>query len=232
MPSTYLPSRESELVTWSNNFSALVQADAAAYGLNEGQTDAYSDAQIAFVDAYQVANDPTTRSPKNIETKNLAKQALVALTRELVKVCQAWPAMTNDKRVALGITVPDVDPTPVPVPEFAPQLDVVGVSGRTFSLRLRDSVTGERKKPEGVQGATVVSYVGETIPADMRQWHFEGITTRTNVDVEFGATVPMGAKVWLAAFWYNRRAESGPACAPLSAHVGFGAMTEGASEAA
>ena len=232
MPSTYLPAREAELVTWSNNFNTLVQANAVTYGLTLDQATDYSAAHAAFVAAYQIANDPLTRSPANIEDKNDKKAVMIELTRELVNIIQAFPGTTNKMRSSLGITVKDVTPTPTPVPEMAPQLDVAAVHGRRMSIRLRDAATGERKKPVGVTGATVLSYVGETIPEDMRLWHFEGNTNRANIDVIFEESVPMGAKVWITAFWFNRRSESGPASAPVSAHIGFGALTGEQSQAA
>ena len=71
-----------------------------------------------------------------------------------------FAAFFADKRAALGITVPDLDPPPVPPPEAAPQLDIVEVVGRTVKVRLRNAATGKRKKPEGVATATVLSYVG------------------------------------------------------------------------
>lgn len=227
MSRTYLPSRESQLVVWVNTFQSFLAASPETYGISVEQAAAYTAAHTAFVDAYQVANEPLTRSPANIEEKDDLKKALIKLTREYVNIIQAYPGTTNKMRSSLGITVKDVTPTPTPVPEFPPQLDVEAVLGRRMSIRLRDSKTGERRKPEGVTGATVVSYVGESIPDDMRLWHFEGNTNRTNVDIEFDDSVPMGAKVWVAAFWFNRRSESGPACAPVAAHVGFGAMTTG-----
>lgn len=33
MPDTFIPPRESELVTWSNNFNTLINATPVAYGL-------------------------------------------------------------------------------------------------------------------------------------------------------------------------------------------------------
>jgi len=134
--------------------------------------------------------------------------------------------MTNTIRADLWITIPDKEYTPVPPPTQAPQLDIVSVVGRTLKLRLRDSVTGERKKPAGVQGATLVSYVGETIPSSIRDWSFEANTTRTDAELVFDDSIPMGTKVWVACFWYNRKGESGPACSPVSTHLGFGAMSQ------
>lgn len=104
MSKSYLPTRESELLTWVTAFFTLVESGPAEYGLTVEQAADLSAALSAFSAAYQTAKD-----------------ALVVLVRGLVKVCQAWPAMTDDKRAALGITVPDTDPSPVPAPEFAPQ---------------------------------------------------------------------------------------------------------------
>lgn len=226
MANGYLPTREAELVTWSKTFGTYISANEVQVGLTIEQAGAYDALQSSFAAAYQTANDPATRSPANIESKNLAKNALVEETRQLVAIVQAFPGTTNTMRSAMGITVRDNEPTPVPVPVNPPQLDIVSVQGRTVKMRLRNAINGERRKPAGVQGATVLSYVGETIPGSLRDWTFEGNTTRLDVPVVFSESVPMGSKVWIAAFWYNRRAESGPASSPVAAHVGFGGMVE------
>ncbi|MBB6428980.1 hypothetical protein [Algisphaera agarilytica] len=222
MSKPYLPARESELVTWTQGFASLIEANPTTYGLTADQATGYGALRAVFITAYDTANEQTTRSPANIEAKNTLKRQLIAETRKLVRIIQASPAINNDKRAALGITVPDTDPTPVPPPEDAPQLDIVSVEGRTVKLRLRNAATGKRKKPEGVATATVLSYVGEDIPADIRDWSFEGNDTRLDTEVEFGDEFTPATKVWLTAFWSNRRGESGPACAPISTHLGFG----------
>lgn len=232
MANTYLPSKDADLLAWSQNFVGQIATVPETYGLTVAQEAEFVSVQTAYAQAYAAANNASTRTKATIQVKNSAKAALVAKTRELVDICQAWPEMTNDKRALLQITIRDNTPTPVPVPANPPQLDVVGVQGRTVNVRLRNSVNGERRKPEGVQGATVMSYVGEAIPSSLRDWTFEGNTTRVDVPVVFGETVPMGSKVWITAFWYNRRAESGPACSPVAAHVGFGGLVEDVEEAA
>lgn len=226
MARTYLPPRESELLTWAENFGLNIQTYLSECGLTLDQIAAYNAANDAFAAAYAAANHASTRTKSSIETKNLRKGELIAVIREYVRICQASPLMNNTIRADLQITIPDTDYTPVPPPDQAPQLDIPAVNGRTLKLRLRDSVTGERKKPAGVQGATVVSYVGETIPASLRDWTFEVNMTRTDAELTFGDAIPMGTKVWVACFWYNRKGESGPACAPVSTHLGFGAMSE------
>lgn len=232
MSNSYLPNKDAELMAWALNFMSKISPSPEAFGLDEGQRTEYGTAYGAYASAYQVANDSATRTTASVQAKNSAKAALIKLTRELVDICQAWPEMTNDKRALLQITIRDNSSTPVPVPTQSPQLDVVSVQGRTVKVRLRNSENGERRKPAGVQGATIMSYVGPTIPSSLRDWTFEGNTTRVDLPVVFGESVPMGSKVWITAFWYNRRAESGPACSPVAAHVGFGGLVEEIEEAA
>lgn len=224
MPDTYIPSREADLVTWSTNFDSKIAATPTAFGLTAGQATAYTALHGAFFTAYTTANDPRARTPVTIEEKNLAKQALIngaGGIRALVGIIQNFPALTNAQRIDLGITVPDVDPTPVPVPEFAPDIDIVSTMGRTVRIRLHDSQAppGTRAKPDGVSGATVFSFVGDEPPADIAQWQFQTNTTRTVVDIEFPATVENGAQVWFTAFWRNPRDESGPATTPVTTHI-------------
>src|SRR5690606_23540128 len=96
--STYLPSREGELVTWSANMSALLTADPVIYGLTLGQASDFATLQTAYADAYTIANNDSTRTPASIVTKNDAKEALIngpGGIRELVDIIQAFPGTTN-----------------------------------------------------------------------------------------------------------------------------------------
>lgn len=225
---SYLPSREADLVTWSSNFSSVSQTYATECGLTVEQIAAYTNAQEEFAEAYQTAQHPSTRTPAAIEQKDGLKSALLLLTREFVAICQAAPGMTDTLRVQLGITVRSNEPTPVPIPSNPPQIDLLAVIGHTFKLRLHNGDSTRRSKPTGVQGATVFSYVGDNPPVNLADWKFEGSTTRTAVDVKIPGTVAPGTQVWLTAFWYNRRAESGPACTPIATGVGFGGVSQAA----
>lgn len=223
---SYFPQTEAELVTFSTTFAGVISADPAACGLTLAQATDYTAAQEAFGAAYQASKNPSTRSPATIEQKRTLKAALVALTRSYVKICQAYPGMTNDLRVQLGITVPDVTPTPSPIPEEPPVLDVVSVSGHTIKLRLHNGDPSRRARPAGVTGATLFSYVGEQPPVDLGAWKFEGNTTKLRETLVLPGTVAAGSVVWLTAFWFNARAQSGPACTPVSTHVGFGGVSQ------
>ena len=55
----------------------------------------------------------------------------------------------------------------------------------------------------------------------------QGGTTRTRFDVSFDASLPMGTKVWLTAFWKNERDMSGLACEPVPVTLLGGALRPG-----
>jgi hypothetical protein len=227
MPKDFLPSKDAELLSWSSGFSSKITATPTAYGLVAAQATAYAALNTAFSTAYATAINPPTRTVGTVAAKNDAKTPLRAMARELARIIQAYPSLTNQQRVDLGLTVRD-EPSPINPPEESPVLEVVSAFGRTLKVRLHAVDTTRRGKPAGVAGASVFTYVGDAPPADISAWKFEGSTTRTMFDVEFAPTVPAGSCVWLTAFWYSPRAMSGPACTPISSYIAGGVVTEAA----
>jgi hypothetical protein len=220
----FLPSREPELVTWVNTFNTLIAAGPTTYGLTAGQATSYGTLATNFVDAYNLANADATRSPSNIIGKNNCKKLLIASTRQLAAIIQAFPGTTNQMRSDLGLTVPQDVISSIPAPSNAPAAEVVKRQGTLVRVKLHDS-TGERRgKPKGVQGARIYSHIGATPPVDVNAWAFEGQATRRFVDIVFPAETAPGTQVWLTACWYNPRGETGPACDPVPTIIAGGGV--------
>ena len=221
----YLPTRESALLTWALNFSTKITATPIPFGLTAAQATGFAALYTAYNTAYQTASNRTTRSPVNVELKNVAKQNMLVGARSLANVVQNCPTVTNAQRLDLGLTV-RVKPAPVPPPATAPKLEIGNVTGWTVRITLRDAASGSKRgRPAGVSGASVFSYVGATPPTEGSKWAFEGNTGRTTLDVVFPSTVPAGATVWISAFWFNGRKESGPACAPIQTNLQGGMVS-------
>jgi hypothetical protein len=231
MAENYIPTREADLLAWANNFNILLGTMGTAVGLDAGQVTAFNALYTAFADAYAVTQSDD-RGPVATQTKKTAKHAMVngpGGIRKLVGIIQKHPATTNTQREALRITIPDTEPTPIPPPEFAPILIVTSMPGRVMKIRLQNPQRPKHnKRPDGVQGATLFSYVGEEAPADIDLWKFEGSTTRTEFTAEIPVTVAEGTKVWFTAFWFNPRSQSGPPATPVFAHVQYGGMAAAA----
>jgi len=134
--SSYLPREEAKLVTWTGEFfTNLSTKPADYYGAAPDLISAYAVTRTRFVNAYNAVQNPITRTPPNIEAKNVFKKALVNATRSLVDVIQAWPSMTNEKRRELKITERGNRPTPSPIPGM-PFVKVESIDGRDVTPEL------------------------------------------------------------------------------------------------
>ena len=191
-------------------------------------------ARAAAFDAALVAwNDPATRTPIASAEKSARRAELLDYARYLMSSINANPLTTDAQREALGIR-PRRRPTPVPAPASVPMIDLAVSGGRTITLRLHGD-ENRRGKPKGVKGASLFTFVGPAVPADMDAWKFEGLTTRTTVELDFSAVAGgQAATVWVTANWYNDRGQTGDACAPVSVNLpaSAGARPAGSTGAA
>jgi len=220
-----IPLKDSALAAWSTNFDTRITATPTVFGLVAAQATAYGVLHDAFIAAYNAASVIGARSKSLVTAKATAKAALMPYARELYGFVQASLTVTDADKDLLGVTVKNTDPAPIPAPIVSPDIDFISVLGRVAKIRIHDAASSNRRKPAGVKGATVFSYVGTTPPEDIRAWKFEGSTTKDVIDVSFPDSVAPGALVWLTAFWFNNRSLSGPACNPVSTHLQFGGVS-------
>ena len=224
MPTSFLPNKDTALLAWSLNFNTLITATPTAYGLSAGLATGYGTLHTNYATAL-AACEPGSRTRSAVSTKNAARLALKNDARSLAKLVDGTTSVTNAQKLSLGLTVKS-SPSPIPAPSSAPGLDVVSVSAWTVKVKLHDSTSGaKRGKPAGVSGASVFSFAGAAAPADISLWKFEGNTGRTTVNVVFPNTLAPGAQVWLTAFWFNGRKQSGPASAPVSTNLQGGSVS-------
>lgn len=219
MAHDYIPRRDAEFLQWSRVFSETISADPTSFGLTAAQAAEYASLHNAYADAFQTSFEPATRTAPAIVVKNETRSDAEAYARLLVRIVQATPIVTDEQRSALSITVRDRNPSPVPRPNEAPHAFVDLVRGSTVRVRLRSEESPRRSKPEGVAGAMIYSFVGDTPPDEIHDWAFNGATTRTTTEITFGDGIQPGARVWITACWFNPRAQRGPAAQPASTYI-------------
>jgi hypothetical protein len=212
------PTADAPLKAWAQNASALITSTPTVYGLVAGDATALAALVNDFDTRLDTATTPSTRTKGTIAAKNTSKLALLAKLRQLIKIINAHPGVTNAQRADLGLNPRDVVPTPVPVPVTRPMV-TVDVDG---TIRLVDETTPERRgKPVGVNGAVVYTKIvvgdapGPVTPADAA---FAALATRARVTLP----LPAGSKnktLWVLAQWYNERGELGPISAPASSVI-------------
>lgn len=228
MPNTYLPATDSGLLNWVTNFSTIINLNPPTYGLEVEEAAAYGALRDDYAAKYTAAVDPATRGGATVLAKNQSKKVIITESRKLAMFVTTQPTVTDEQRYDLGLTVKDTDPTPVPVPDTSPTIDVLAVEGWTVNFRLHNGDSTKRAKPEGVRGATMFSYVGEQPPSSIDDWKFEGSITKTDTKIVFPTTLAAGTKIWLTAFWFNPTSQSGPAAVPVSTQINYGGLSQAA----
>jgi hypothetical protein len=221
----FLPNREAELVTWSGLFSSGITTLNTAVGISPAQATAYAALNTTWVAKYNATQDESTNSTAARIEKDLAKKELIANARLLAGIIQKFPGTTDAQRAQLNLSIKDVEPTPVPIPGQA-QLMVKGVEGNTVKVRVIDPANPtKRGRPAGVQGVHVYTHVGETYPAELSLYQFQGAVTRAFFNVEFPVeAAATAAKVWIVVAYYNPRGEEGQASIPVFANLQIGSV--------
>lgn len=217
MPTTTPPPGEAKLVTWTGQFVTTLTPMVVGEGfpITAERLAEYVTTRTHFVNAYNVANNPNTRTKPAITEKNARKSTLIRSTRSMVDVLQSWPQMTNTLRAELGISLRGNKPTPNPIPA-QPFVKVESVNGREVTLSIQQS-SKTKGKPAKVEGANVMVAYGE-LPTTITGWSFAQTTGKSKTTIMLDA-VDEATTVYITAFWFNGRKETGPAANPVSVNL-------------
>jgi hypothetical protein len=229
MPGDYLPHRDELLLAFTDNLRRIVSRDPGALAVAEVDAQRYALVQLDYARKLRAAVDPGTRGRQTVLLKDFSKRELVGLTRRLARQINNALIVSDAQRGELALTIRKTTPTPVPVPEVAPRIDVRAVDGRDVTIALRDVLRPTSKaRPVGVAWANVFSFVGETPPDDVLAWTFEGgVSSPSKVTYTFDQAIEPGTRVWFAAMWVNRKGQSGPVSEPVSTVIRFGGVAKG-----
>lgn len=210
MPRDYIPSKEADLLTWSNNFSAIITASYASYGLSSGQASAFDTLNDAWVAAYALAQNPGTRTPVTVAAKDTARNTMIATARQYGQIARKYPGITDELLADAGLTVPDSVPSPIPAPTTKPVLSLVEGNSLQDVLRYRDSVlSNPRSRPPGAVGMELYCKVGSTPPASIADCTYKGLKTRMPATVDF-APADAGDTAYYIGRWITARGLTGP----------------------
>ena len=208
---SYVPQPDSIFATWLDNFSTKLTANPTEYGLVAGDAAAVDGVNDTFQLAYANAIDPSTRTSATIAAKDAGRVNAESVVRPLaVRVIQN-PSVTNEARVALGVTVPTPVPTPIAPPTTAPSLILINAVPLLHNMAYRDATDPlVRAKPFGVVSLSLFVQIGVSAGIDPDAAGFKGDFNKTPFQVP-----------WLAAdrgkhatYWARWKTRSGPAGVP------------------
>lgn len=217
MPTPYIPPTDSGLNTWAANFSAVIAASPATYGLATGDATAITSAYNLYHAAYLLATNPTTRTAPTVAAKDVQKAASLITFRQYAILIGANAGVSDMAKSAAGLTVRATGRTPIPAPGTAPILGFVGATPLVQTLKYSDTSTPTTKaKPFGaLQLELWVDIQPIGTPGVLANAVFIGLQTKSPLAVNFlTANVGKVANYW--GRWVTRRGLVGPWSALLS----------------
>ncbi|MDR1006330.1 MAG: hypothetical protein LBL74_05655 [Bacteroidales bacterium] len=151
-----------------------------------------------------------TRTPVVVEAKNNARKNLTALLRYLIgKYITYNELVTDEQRLALGLTVRDKIKTPRTIPTVALNLFVESKAGlNLLRVRFGEDKTS-RAIPFGADGFEIYQKF-DAFSDDVSTYKYVGISPKNPMRIEYDDTQLKGAKVWYCVRLYNKQGEKGP----------------------
>lgn len=221
MTVSYIPAKDAQFLAWLDNFDNLTSVNFAAYGLTGGEATSITTVRTNFDSSYATATDPTTRTPVTIALKDVDKATASATVRPLAQKIRNNPAVSDPERVALGLTVPDTAPAPIPAPTTFPLLDLLRATPGQHWLQYRDSDTPTTKaKPFGATGMELWSAIGVAAAPTPATASYLGTVTKSPLSVTLDAG-DVGKVATYFARWITQRGLVGPWSSGVSLTVAF-----------
>jgi hypothetical protein len=206
----WLDTTDAGLDTFAQNFSSLITASPATYGLDAPTAAALATAFTNYDSALTIANAPPTRTAANIATKDAFKAALITVIRTDAGIVQANPSVSNDDKISLGLPVSTGTPAPIPPPSTFPLLSILDASNLVHNLQYADNTTPtSARKPAGSIGMELYVEVSATEITDPAAISYYGLVTRNPVAISYGSG-DKGRQAYIVGRWINATGEPGP----------------------
>ena len=102
----YLPRNDAEFLAWMNTFLSALNANLATFGLVAADLTPLTNARNDFQTKLNTFQAAATAYRAASEAKKTARDAAEPLFRQMAQRVNRHPAMTNELRARLGLTVP------------------------------------------------------------------------------------------------------------------------------
>lgn len=179
MNTSYIPSTNAGFAAWLQNFSTLITASPATYGLIAGDATAIAAQNTAFQAAFTAATDPSTRTSVTVAALNTAKASALFVVRPYAVQISLNAGVDDEDKTAVGVTVRKTVPTPIPAPTATPALSFVSAVPLNTTLQARNVETPTSKaKPFGSIGVEVWDSVGTVAATDPTQLSYRFQATK------------------------------------------------------
>ncbi|MDR1563227.1 MAG: hypothetical protein LBS54_09175 [Dysgonamonadaceae bacterium] len=206
--SDFLPSSYPMLSQWLINFVNKLVTLLVTLGIPESEFSALREVISDFQVINQKADSSDATSADRLERKEKAASTKKTVRKFVNKHLRFNDAMTDAFRRLLGLTVPDPEPTPAPPIDTSPKGTVDYSKNQQHTLRVKDSHSSGRAKPEHARGFEVWYKIGEK-PLHDSDFLYAGFSSNDHFVIDYSLD-QVGLLVSYRFRWKNTRNEPGP----------------------
>lgn len=209
------PTKDADFNTYIITAIAYLVAHLARLGVSTDNRDALlallgdPATDDTWLSIYPLSQDSNTRTKTITKRKNDLRKAI---EDELRVVYDDIPesALITEDRNTLHLPERDTEPTRVPVPGHAPDVEIEKVEHLKVTLRLTNPEDPDTKaKPHGVKATQVFIFIGTEEPASNADYSYYGETGKFLFEVIHPDT-DVNKTMWIIGRYVNTRGEVGP----------------------
>ncbi|HTX55254.1 MAG TPA: hypothetical protein VMD08_17755 [Candidatus Baltobacteraceae bacterium] len=206
-----MPTKDAAFDAWAANFSSLIAAGPASFGLAAADATAITAAYNAWEAAYGPVTSPSSKTKAAVQAKNTARVTAEQTFRPYAQQISLNPAVSSDNKIALGLNPRTSTPSPISPPASNPVLTVASAGNLSLVVRYRDSVSSVsvKAKPYGVAHCQISYGVSATAVADPTSLPQTALATKSPLTLTFDSAAG-GKQVYLAARWVTRTGKYSP----------------------
>lgn len=207
----YIPVADPDFALWIDNFSTLITATPATYGLVAGDASAIAGVTATWDAAYALVTSPATKTPVTVQAKNTAKINALATVRPYSQQIALNAGVSSDDKIALGLNPRQSTPTPITTPTTNPVLTLDMALTLQHVIRYRDSTASPsvKAKPYGAVACELWGKASATAITDPANLLYLGPKTKTPFLQSLDAG-SVGQRMYYAARWVTTTGLVGP----------------------
>jgi hypothetical protein len=216
MAKGYMPRQDKEAAAWMEQFTRVLLDDAGGYGVPLVKAQAAREVIERFLEAYERATNPQTRTRGAVVTKDQTRREAEAACRPIYMQVKADPAIQASAKIDLGIRPPKPAVGRVGPPAELPHLKAVG---QTFYKHVLNVTVGNSNvrtaRPDGVAALQLFRRFQDD-PHEPPM--LVGCYTRWPFEVQCDAR-DNGRRAVYTARWLTRRGQTSDFGPPLDLYV-------------
>jgi len=207
-----IPPRDSDLLTWVQNFSTLITAAPATYGLLASDAVIIANAIAPFVTDMGLIGSPSTKTAAVVSQKNTDKINMLNIIRPYGQQISINPGVLSTDKIALGLNPRTSTPSPITPPLSNPTLSILSQNPGIVNFTYRDSVASPsvKAKPYGVTQLALYGLQSDTPIVDPAKLVLQASLTKSPSQFSFPSGYVAGKTWYFAGVWQIRTGGQSP----------------------